>query len=223
MSGKGRKKLDLKSRLKDKRERAKIELIFYGVFILVVIIFIRVMGNGTSSTYNNGNNDNNNITSFIYSVDDNYEYHIDIIINDKKYEYYGKVLGNNSSINLIDEDEIYSYRLMNRKYYELDDDNFVLVSEEDVYPYIDYRYLNISTIKEYLQMSVKEGNVYKVRVSDLILNSDSNDYITINVEEGDNNIIIDYSHLLEISDENLEKVLVNITYDNIESVISLEE
>jgi transcriptional antiterminator Rof (Rho-off) len=92
-----------------------------------------------------------------------------------------------------------------------------------VYPYIDYRYLNISTIKEYLQMSVKEGNVYKVRVSDLILNSDSNDYITINVEEGDNNIIIDYSHLLEISDENLEKVLVNITYDNIESVISLEE
>ena len=88
------KKLTLKERLKDKRERAKIELIFYGIFFVAVIIYARVLGNATNNMVSDVKQD-----GFIFSVNDNYEYDIVITKNDNIYEYYGKVLGNNSSIN----------------------------------------------------------------------------------------------------------------------------
>ena len=37
-----KKKLNIKERWKDKRERAKIELMLYGIFFLVIIIFARI-------------------------------------------------------------------------------------------------------------------------------------------------------------------------------------
>ena len=37
-----KKKLNIKERWKDKRERAKIELMLYGIFFLAIIIFARI-------------------------------------------------------------------------------------------------------------------------------------------------------------------------------------
>ena len=50
---KEKKKLLLKERLKDKRERAKIELIFYGIFFVGVIIFARVLGSSVPNEETN--------------------------------------------------------------------------------------------------------------------------------------------------------------------------
>ena len=36
-----KEKLTLKERLKDKREKAKLELMLYGIFFLVIIVFLR--------------------------------------------------------------------------------------------------------------------------------------------------------------------------------------
>jgi len=215
-----KKKLTLKERLKDKRERAKIELTIYGIFFIGIIIFARVIGGTTS---NNIENNDEETPSFITTINDNYQYDIIVTKDEEKYHYYGKVLGNNSTINLTYEDKTNSYYLMNKKYYILEESNYILINEEEVYPYINYRYLNISTIKGYLQIAEKENNTYKVKISDLILNSESSEYITINIEEGDKNIIIDYTPLLKLADENISKVLVNITYSNIDNIISLEE
>ena len=107
------KKLSLKDRLKDKRERAKIELMLYGIFFLGVIIFARVIGSSSSDIENNNNM---SPSSFISLVEDNYEYDMLITINNNIYEYYGKVLGNNSTINLKVADEITNYYLMDKKY-----------------------------------------------------------------------------------------------------------
>ena len=38
-----KKKLTLKEKLKDKRERAKLELLFYGIFFLAIIVFTRIL------------------------------------------------------------------------------------------------------------------------------------------------------------------------------------
>ena len=88
-----KKKLTLRNRLKNKRERAKIELMAYGIFFIGVIIFARIIGTTTTNIQNNNSN-NNNKESFIDLINDNYEYDIQIILNNDIYKYYGKVLGN---------------------------------------------------------------------------------------------------------------------------------
>lgn len=214
-----KEKLSLKERLKDKREKAKIELIFYGIFFVGVILFTKVLGSASSNIQNNTSETN----SFITSIKDNYEYDIVVTLNDNMYHYYGRVLGNNSSINLKIDDEVRTYSLMNNKYYILEGENYILTDSEEVYPYIDYRYLHIELIKEYLKMATKENNTYTIKLKDILLNYESEENITINIEEGDKNIVIDYTNLLKINDENLEKVVVNITYNNINNIVSLEE
>lgn len=213
------KKFTLKERLKDKRERAKIELILYGIFFLGVIIFVRIIGSMSSGI------EDSNIEkeSFIFTISDNYEYDMVINKNDNIYEYYGKVLGNNSTINLRETDKEKTYYFTNKKYYVLKDNEYILTSEEEVYPYIDYYYLSVDNIKEYIHMATKEGEVYKLKLSDIVLNNNSEDYVEIFINEGDKNIVIDYTALFKLMDQDIDKLLVNITYSNINNIISLGE
>jgi len=215
-----KKKLTLKDRLKDKRERAKLELTFYLIFFIVIIVFARISSSFSTSKIEEGMQ---NTDSFVDSLADNYEYDMQIVLNDHIYEYYGKVLGNNGIINLKNRDIIKSYYLMNDKYYILDGDNYILTTKEEIYPYIDYRYLNIDNIREYIKIAAKDNDVYKVKVSDLVLDSQSDKYIYINVNEGDKTIVIDYTELIKITNEDIEKIVVTITYSNIDNIISLDE
>lgn len=212
------KKFNLKEKWNDKRERAKIELILYAIFFIGVIIFVRV-GNNISN-----NNINTSDNLFISQINDNYSYDIKININDNNYEYIGKVLGYNSTIekkdNNIDE---YFYK-KNDKYYKLDQDNgYVLSNKNDIYDVINYDYMDINNIKEYIKTSNNDNGIYKVKISDIILNSSSSDYITIKIDNINNTIEIDYTKLLKINDSNITKAIVNITYSDINKIISLEE
>lgn len=213
-----KKKLTLKEKLKDKRERAKLELLFYGIFFLAIIVFTRILS---------GYNDVPKVTatkSFINEITDNYEYNIDINIDNNKYKYYGKRLGNNMSINkVIDNKYDYFYKMGN-KYYILDNNgNYILTSVEDIYNYIDYRYLDISNIKEYIKLGTKDNNNYNIKVSDLILNNNNTNTITISIDELNNTITLDYTELFKIDNNNLNKEIVTIKYTNINKINSLEE
>lgn len=215
-----KKKLSLKERWKDKRERAKIELMLYGIFFLVIIIFARI----SSSMSTNIPKDNDINNTFIDEITDNYQYDIDITIDNNKYKYSGKKLGNNMSITrIVGTKEEYFYQ-MNDKYYILDTkDNYILTTAEDIYPYIEYRYLNINNIKQFIKLGTKNDTVYSVKVSDIVLNNNSADTITLTVNEEDKNILIDYTNLFKIDNSNINKAEVNIKYSNINSINSLEE
>ena len=215
-----KKKNSLKDRLKDKRERAKLELIIYGIFFILIVIFARTINRGSFSEVQNNSI---LVDSFVTLLDDNYEYDVVITYNDNIYYYYGRVLGNNRSVYLKTNDTLKKYRYMNNKYYSLVDDNFILVGEDEVYPYIDYRYFDLNNIKEYMKLTVRDNNTYNIKISDIVLNSNEEDYVIIKVNEGDKNIIIDYTSLFKLSDANTSNVTVNITYSNIDNVISLEE
>lgn len=204
---------------KDKRERAKIELILYGVFFVGVILFARVFG----SSVNNTNNDSTDNSTFLSLIDDNYEYNIVVNMNDNIYEYYGKVLGNNSTINVKVLDSVKFYYLKSDKYYVLEDENYILVNEEEVYPYIDRRYFSVNNIINYIKIGTKEDNVYKINIKDVIFNSGSSDYFTITVNEDSKNIIIDYTNLFKITHKDISNVTVNITYSSIGNIISIDE
>lgn len=213
-----KKRLTLKEKLKDKRERAKLELLFYGIFFLAIIVFTRIL-----SGYNDVPKVNDT-KSFINEITDNYEYNIDINIDNNKYKYYGKRLGNNMSINkVIDNKYDYFYKMGN-KYYILDTNgNYILTSVEDIYNYIDYRYLDISNIKEYIKLGTKDNNNYNIKVSDIILNSNNTNNITISIDELNNTITLDYTELFKIDNNNLNKEIVTIKYTNINKINSLEE
>ena len=215
-----KKKLSLNERWKDKRERAKIELMLYGIFFLVIIIFARI----SSSMSTNIPKDNDINNTFIDEITDNYQYDIDITIDNNKYKYSGKKLGNNMSITrIVGTKEEYFYQ-MNDKYYILDTKgNYILTTAEDIYPYIEYRYLNINNIKQFIKLGTKNDTVYSVKVSDIVLNNNSADTITLTVNEEDKNIQIDYTNLFKIDNSNINKAEVNIKYSNINSINSLEE
>lgn len=212
------KKINLKEKWNDKRERAKIELILYAIFFIGVIIFVRV-GNNIS---------NNNISTsdnlFISQINDNYSYDIKININDNNYEYIGKVLGYNSTIEKKDSNTDEYFYKKNDKYYKLDQDNgYILSNKNDIYDIINYDYMDINNIKEYIKTSNNDNGIYKVKISDIILNSSSSDYITIKLDNINNTIEIDYTNLLRINDNNITKAIVTITYSNINKLNSLEE
>ena len=213
-----KKKLTLKEKWNDKRERAKIELILYAIFFIGVIIFVRV-GNNISN-----NNINTSDNLFISQINDNYSYDIKININDNNYEYIGKVLGYNSTIEKKDSNTDEYFYKKNDKYYKLDQDNgYVLSNENDIYNIISYDYMDINNIKEYIKTSNNDNDIYKVKISDIILNSSSSDYITIKLDNINNTIEIDYTNLLRINDNNITKAIVTITYSDINKIISLEE
>ena len=215
---KDKKKLTLKEKLKDQRERAKLELLFYGIFFLVIIVFTRIL-----SGYNDVPKVNNT-KSFIDEIVDNYEYNIDINIDNNNYKYYGKRLGNNMSINKVVDNKYDYFYKMGDKYYILDNNgNYILTSVEDIYNYIDYRYLDISNIKEYIKLGTKDNNIYNIKVSDIILNSNNTNNITISIDELNNTIILDYTELFKIDNNNLNKEIVTIKYTNINKINSLEE
>lgn len=212
------KKFNLKEKWNDKRERAKIELILYAIFFIGVIIFVRV-GNNISN-----NNINTSDNLFISQINDNYSYDIKININDNNYEYIGKVLGYNSTIEKKDSNTDEYFYKKNDKYYKLDQDNgYVLSNKNDIYDVINYDYMDINNIKEYIKTSNNDNGIYKVKISDIILNSSSSDYITIKIDNINNTIEIDYTNLLRINDNNITKAIVIITYSNINKIISLEE
>ena len=212
------KKFNLKEKWNDKRERAKIELILYAIFFIGVIIFVRV-GNNISN-----NNINTSDNLFISQINDNYSYDIKININDNNYEYIGKVLGYNSTIEKKDSNTDEYFYKKNDKYYKLDQDNgYILSNKNDIYDVINYDYMDINNIKEYIKISNNDNGIYKVKISDIILNSSSSDYITIKLDNINNTIEIDYTNLLRINDNNITKAIVTITYSDINKIISLEE
>lgn len=214
-----KKKLSLKERWKDKRERAKIELMLYGIFFLIIIIFARI---SNSMSNNIPKEEDNKI--FISEITDNYSYDIDITIDNDNYKYYGKVLGHNMNIHkVVDTEDEYFYK-MNNKYYILDDnDNYILTNDKEIFSYIDYRYLDINTIKEYIKMGTLNNNIYTIKVSDILLNNNSNDVITITVDDINKELIIDYTNLFKVNNNSLYKELVRIKYSNINSISSLDK
>ena len=83
--------------------------------------------------------------------------------------------------------------------------------------------MNINFIKELIENSIKEENIYKVKLSTLVLNNTSDNYVTIEINEDTKTITIDYTELFKIDEPSINKVLVTMTYSNINQILSLEE
>ena len=218
----------------DSRFQTKTKLSLYTLFVVLVAIFAissrnnietnesnnqeltqnNNSQNNQEQTTNNNNqevqNENNQLIKI--EIPDEYDYKINITINELNYSYNGNKNFVREKITKIKDNISTNYIYENDKYYkEKDTENYLLTTKEEVYDIIDYNYLNLETINEYLSKSTKIDNQYIVYLKDIILGNNSSEYITINIEN--NNIIVDYTKLLNYFDKSINKYLVEINID----------
>lgn len=204
----------------DKKFKTSIQLATYTFFVIIVAIFAvsnsdSIPSNEIDDNKINQTEQDNKENDNIIKIPEQYNYLIKININEKEYRYSGtKTKEEEKIIKEIDE-EISNYIYKNNSYYKEDEENnYLLTSKEEVYDIINYNYLSLETINEYLTKAEKLENQYLVYLKDIILENNSNDYIVIGIN--DNKINIDYTVLMKNFDETIEKYFVNINIEEIE-------
>ena len=217
-------KKTFKEKWKDKKYQAKVKLSGYGIFIGIVLLLVALGGGNSNTEYesdvdenlnNEVNKEEDNTISFNKPVVNNYTYEIEIITKkndiENKYYYSGKVLDAYEELVKKVENKDYNYRIKDNKYYAYDNDKYVLTTEKEVYDILDYSYLDIDNINNYLSISKLEDNEYKVYLKDIILDNTSEDYISISMTE--TSLKIDYTKIINIlEDEEYNSYVVNIEY-----------
>lgn len=156
----------------DKKYNAKVQLIGYGIFIVVLVLYVNLasMGNRGSSNLNSvmDNFDNlnsgNNITDedkgLLKSLSNNYNYDITINVTkksinldtneemevDSSIRYLGKSYGNKLEINKSFNDVNGVYYRVDNNYYSKVDNITSFVKEDVIYDVIDSDYIEVSNI-----------------------------------------------------------------------------
>lgn len=211
-----------KEKWKDKKYQAKVKLSGYGIFVvLIIIILLFGQGEVNNDSYSDdieNNVDNNALEniSFEFPNNTNYKYEIELISRKNNIEevvnYFGTVTLDNKELIKKSDDIINNYKIIDNKYYKLNNNNYILTSIEEVYE-INYNYfLDINSINNYLSLSKKDNNIYKVYIKDIILDSNSDKYIEITLKEY--SISIDYTNLINIlNNNNYDNYIVNIEYE----------
>jgi len=215
-------KKTFKEKWQDKKYQAKVKLSGYGIFVVIILLMLSFGGNNTSITNeindipeNNPNETVNNEVIFNKPAVNNYTYKITITTKkdtiQKTYYYHGKVLDTYEELVKEIDTKQYNYKITDNKYYILNNNNYLLTTKEEVYDIIDYSYLNIDNINNYLSYSKLVDNKYQVYLNDIILDSTSTYYITISLEE--NLISIDYTNLVNyLNNEEYDSYIVSIEY-----------
>lgn len=200
-------KKTFKEKWQDKRYQAKIKLSGYSIFVVIAIIMILVEGatNNKNTIIDNGLEDNKTIKDNTDTKDNklftiNYPYIIELNYNidNTKNNITYKYSNNNNEllITKTNNDIVTNYKYISNKYYVENNDKYILTNINKVYDIIDYEYLDIDNINNYLNNATLENDIYKVYLKDIILNNTSNKYITIKLL--DNSVEIDYTYLLNI-------------------------
>jgi len=210
----------LKKWKSDKKFKTSIQLATYTFFVIIVAIF--AVSNTNSIPLNEVNNKqnqqtekDNNKDGKIIEIPVQYNYLIKININEKEYKYSGTKTKEEEKIIKETDESITNYIYKNNSYYKEDEENnYLLTSKDEVYDIVNYNYLSLETINEYLTKAEKLENQYLVYLKDIILDNNSDDYIVININ--DNKINIDYTVLMKKFDESIEKYFVNIDIEEIE-------
>ena len=233
-------------KLKDKKYRAKYELIIYGIFIAVLLIGLNISGKDISSTntiipIKNKDNQEEKEDNLLLQITDNYEYDTKVNyikkINDNTKEYSEHYYGKSSTNNLIINKEVNNktsiiYKVED-EYYQKKSNNeegFELLDDRSIYDLLPNKYLELDGIKKYLNMASLDSvtnnsdgtkiEIYHLKVSDIIKSHKGEEYIEISVitKEEQLKININYSNLYKVLDVSIEKCTVDIEYKNIGKV-----
>ena len=200
----------LKKWKNDKKYRAKIKLIAYFIFISFISIYAISLNNSIyNSTHSEVSETPEEKTDDIIKLKDTYEYKITIDIDDKTYEYSGTQNETERTINKTIDNKTTKYIYKDNTYYLEDQTtNYMVTTKDEVYDIINYNYINIDTINEYLKKAEKNNNQYIVYIKDIVLGNNSENYFIIDINK--NKIFIDYTALMREFNTNIQKYKVSI-------------
>ena len=227
-------------KFKDKKYRSKVEFIGYGIFILLLIMYLNVansnhiVSNTVIPNRVDADNDKKDI-NLLDGIINNYNYDIKISYekdsNSYEEEYYGKVSLDNIIINKKFNNVVSTFYKVSDEYYEKkENEDYHIIDEDDVYELLDNKYIELDGLKKYINMasldhvtdysSGKREEVYHLRVSDVIKSYKEDSLIDFNVsiENGIISIKADYSNLLSVMDDNIKSCNVLYTYTDIDKV-----
>lgn len=181
------------------------KLAFYSLFVFIAIIFINTADVGE---LNNEVDDNNQVESeeLLMVLPNNYEYSYNINLDDKIYSYQGTVEDTLDVFKKNKDNKITNYKYENGKYYSLKKEEYVTVSENDVYDIVNYEYLNVEKINQYLNNAEKNDDKYYFYFKDVVTGDVTDVYIEIVREK--NKVTVDYSKL----DDEYQKFVVEFEY-----------
>lgn len=202
---------------KEAKFKTKIKLSLYTLFVIFVAIF--AVSNRAPIEKEEQNKESNNAPqkqeeNASIEIPNEYNYKINITINENNYLYTGTKTSKRETIKKEIHNHIERYIYENNKYYKEENENYILTIKEEVYDVVNYDYINLLTINEYLSKSSKKENEYFVYLKDIILGNNSDDYITITINKND--ITIDYTKLVNNFDKTIEKYLISIELEDIE-------
>lgn len=197
--------------------KAKAKLAAYTLFVVIVSIFAISTGrNDSISNISEIDNDTNyKEDTTVINIPKEYNYTINITINDNKYKYIGKKISGKEEITKIVNDVNTNYIYQKNNYYKQTNEEYVLINKNDVYDIVDYNYINLDIINQYLSKSKKENNKNIVYLKDIILGNDSEKYITISIDNS-STVNIDYTELIKNFNESVENYIVEIIIEEIE-------
>ena len=200
----------------DKKFRAKIKLLLYGIFLVIVIIYVTSLKTepipvDEVDDLNSEIKEENKVIT----IPEKYNYLIKIEIDDKNYTYSGEKNLEQENIVKTSGDISNNYIFKNNEYYVKDGELYIKTTKEEVYDVVNYNYINLETINNYLSKAENNNsNQYLVYLKDIILGQDTNEYFTISVDE--NKISIDYTPLMKQFNPDIKKYKVNIQINEIE-------
>jgi len=240
-----KEKVSFREKMKDKKYSAKVQLIGYGIFILIIVIYAKFSVsnydyNYTNDIQNNPENIDDVVSeSLLASINNNYDYEIVVDIKEKKDEnvgdsidelttlkYSGSNYKNVRTIEILDQ----VYYLKNNNYYKKIEEGFEKVDVTLIYGEFNYKYVELKEILGYLDDAVldhttnysngKIVSTYYLYLKDILTNYYENDYIEINVSEDVEKleIEIDYTNLVLQENDNIEEYRVKAIYRNINEV-----
>lgn len=219
----------------DKKYNAKVQLIGYGVFILIIVVFLNVgsmVGGNSTGVLENDIIEEVNI---IDEIDNNYEYNINISLSKgeelvSNYRYYGKRYNDNKEINKEVGEVVSSYYKVNNYYYVMNEEELSFVEKNIIYDLVDSKYIELDNVMEMVDKASLDhvvddslGNnesVYNLYVKDMVISVKNDDVISFNVKEVDDKLLIDvdYTNLIKVFDESVTSFKVSYEYFNVGDV-----
>ena len=197
----------------DKKYSAKVQLIGYGLLIVLLVIYLNFSNTGNNISNGNAIFGNNNVNTEVENIDEdnsslleqvsnNYSY--DVVIDVKKnneeneeeekiIRYSGKSYDNKQEINKVEANVNTLYYKVDNRYYSKNNEMVSFVKEDIVYDVIDGEYIEIADILKLMDKasldhvtdysSGKKEYVYHLKVKDVVVSYQKEDVIEIEVEE----------------------------------------
>ena len=240
MENKEKEKESFISRFKkDKVYNAKVQLVGYVVFIVIVVIYVNVSHIDKNYDYNNVINNksrvsNNDVVSLFSELNDNYLY--DVTVNYKiktdsvSEKYNGKRYKDNMTIKRTIGDKEEEFYKISDEYYSKVLDNYKYIDVDTVYENISFKYIELDSVMKLIKKANLEhaGNksnsefdyTYNLFVKDIVQSFTGEDVIVINVNSSTSEVTIeiDYSPLFKEINSDISECNIKYVYSNINKV-----